>query len=201
MPLRLGRVPGTGSLRPPKRPPSPLLGEKLFSEAVYDASLCGQAAEQSTPLIGSVNTITPNQRAVLACEVMRGQLTTAGNPAEYIAQLAEPRRSEVAALDALIRKTAPKLAPFIHSGMLAYGPWRFKYPSGREGDWFRIGVASNKNYISLYICATDEKGYIAERYKQQLPKANIGRSCVRFNRLSDLDQAALKKMIREGAKL
>jgi uncharacterized protein DUF1801 len=119
-------------------------------------------------------------------------------PAEYIAQLAEPRRSEVAALDALIRKTAPKLEPFIHSGMLAYGAWHYKYASGREGDWFRIGVASNKNYISLYICATDGDGYIAERYKQALPKASIGRSCVRFKRLGDLDQAVLKKMIREG---
>ena len=71
---------------------------------------------------------------------------------------------------------------------------RYKYASGREGDWFRIGVASNKNYISLYICAG------AERYKEALPKASIGRGCVRFKRLGDLDRAALKKMIRETAK-
>jgi hypothetical protein len=30
-------------------------------------------------------------------------------------------------------------------------------------------------------------------------QANIGRSCVRFKRLDDLDQASLKKLIREGA--
>lgn len=134
---------------------------------------------------------------MLAYEVMKGQLKVS-TPAQYIARLEEPRKTEVAALDALIRKTAPKLAPFVHSGVLAYGPWRYKYASGREGDWFRIGVASNKNYISLYICAGDEKGYVAERYKKALPKANIGRSCVRFKRLSDLDLAALRKMIREG---
>lgn len=129
---------------------------------------------------------------------MKGQLK-ASTPAEYLAKLDEPRKSEVVALHALIRKTAPKLAPFVHGGILAYGPWHYKYASGREGDWFRIGVASNKNYISLYICAATEKGYVAERYKEALPKANIGRSCVRFKRLSDLDLAALKKMIREGA--
>ncbi len=131
---------------------------------------------------------------------MKGQFKVSC-PAEYIAKLGEPRKTEIAALDALIRKTAPKLEPFIHSGVLAYGPWHYKYASGREGDWFRIGVASNKNYISLYICAGDEKGYIAERYKKSLPKANIGRSCVRFKRLSDLDQAALTRMIREGAEV
>ena len=129
---------------------------------------------------------------------MKGQLKVS-SPAEYITRLKEPRRSEVAALDALIRKTAPRLEPRIHIGMLAYGPWHYKYASGREGDSFRIGVASNANYISLCICACDEKGYIPERYRKALPKAKIGRACVRFKRLGDLEQAALKKMIREGA--
>jgi hypothetical protein len=106
----------------------------------------------------------------------------------------------VSALDALIRKTAPKLEPFVHSGILAYGRWHYKYESGREGDWFRIGVASNKNYISLYICAADKNGYVPEQYKDALPKANIGRACVRFKRVGDLDLVVVRKMIRHGIK-
>ena len=106
----------------------------------------------------------------------------------------------MSALDALIRKTAPRLEPFVHSGMLAYGRWHYKYDSGREGDWFRIGVASNKNYISLYISAGDKCGYIAEQYKEALPKANVGKACVRFKRLSDLDLGVVKKMIRHGVR-
>jgi len=74
---------------------------------------------------------------------MKGQLKVS-TPSEYIAKLEEPRKSEIAALDKLIRKLAPALEPFIHAGMLAYGRWHYKYPSGREGDWFRIGLASNK---------------------------------------------------------
>jgi hypothetical protein len=116
---------------------------------------------------------------------VKGQLKVS-TPAEYITKLEEPRKSEIAALDKLIRKEAPNLKPFIHSGMLAYGHWHYKYASGREGDWFRIGVASNKNCVSLYVCAMDGKGYVAE-------------SCVRFKRLSDLDEAVLAKLIREGA--
>lgn len=129
---------------------------------------------------------------------MKGQLK-ASTAAEYFAQLEEPRRADVTALDLLVRKTAPKLEPFIHNGMLAYGQWHYKYASGREGDWFRIGVASNKNYISLYISASDGDGYVAERYKESFPKASIGKGCVRFKRLSDLDQGALKRLIKEGA--
>lgn len=130
---------------------------------------------------------------------MRGQLDVR-SPKEYLARLEEPRKSDVARLDALIRKHAPKLEPFIHAGMLAYGPFRYRYPTGREGDWFRIGVASNKAYISLYACAADERGYVAERYKDKLPKANIGRSCVRFKRLSELDEKALVALIKETAR-
>ena len=130
---------------------------------------------------------------------MKGQKKVS-SPAEYIADLEEPRKTEIASLDALIRKAAPKLDPFIHIGILAYGPWHYKYDSGREGDWFRIGLASNKNYISLYVCAGDDQGYVAERYKDALPKASIGKSCVRFKRLGDVDQAVLTKMLQEGAK-
>src|ERR1035438_6495938 len=135
---------------------------------------------------------------MIVYEVMKGQLR-ASTPAEYLAQLEEPRKTEVAALDALIRKAAPKLEPFIHIGMLAYGPYHYKYESGCEGDGFRIGVASNQNYISLYVCAGGA-GMLADRYQEALPKAKIGKGCVRFKRLGDRDEAALKKLIREAAR-
>ena len=68
---------------------------------------------------------------MIAYEVMKGQLR-ASTPAEYLAQLEEPRKAEIAALDALIRKVAPKLEPFILSGMLAYGPYQIGRASCRE---------------------------------------------------------------------
>ncbi len=131
---------------------------------------------------------------------MKGQSTTARSPEEYLAELEEPRRSDLVELDALVRKTAPKLKRFLHSGMLAYGPFHYRYASGREGDWFKIGIASNARYISLYACAADERGYVAERFKKQLPKASIGKSCVRFKKLADLDLEVLKQLIKETEK-
>jgi hypothetical protein len=128
---------------------------------------------------------------------VKGQLKVS-SPAKYIAKLKEPRKSDIAALDKLIRKAVPELEPFIQIGMLAYGHMKYKYPNGREMDWFRIGMASNASYISLYVSAGDGKGYLAERFKKTLPKANIGKCCVRFKRLSDLDEAMLAKLIREG---
>ncbi len=134
---------------------------------------------------------------VLVSCVMKGQLKVA-TPAQYIAKLKEPRTSDIAALDKLIRK-ATRLKPFIQAGMLAYGHCRLKYAGGREADWFLIGLASNASYISLYVSASDAKGPVADRYKKALPKANIGKCCVRFKRLNDLDTAALSKLLAEGA--
>jgi len=127
--------------------------------------------------------------------------TAATTPEAYLEALEEPRRSEMVALDELIRATAPGLERHLDSGMLAYGRYTYRYASGRTGEWFPIGLASTKRYISLYVMAADGERYLAESFRDRLPKADIGRSCVRFKRLADVDRNALAALIREGAKL
>jgi hypothetical protein len=117
---------------------------------------------------------------------------------EYLDGLPEPRRTELRELHKLITSTAPQLKPKMWSGMIGYGSYHYRYASGREGDWFVIGLSSRKDYISVYGCLTDGKQYIAEKYKKQLPKANIGKSCIRFKRLSDIDLRVLARIIREN---
>ena len=124
----------------------------------------------------------------------------AGTPEAFIQALDEPRRSQVRELHELIRKTASDLDPYLRSGMLAYGTYRYRYDSGREGEWCRIGLASSKASISLHVLAADDSGYLAEAYTDRLPKADIGKSCVRFNRLEDVDVDVLEELIRKGAK-
>lgn len=126
---------------------------------------------------------------------------SATTPEEYLAALEEPRRTQITELHDLMRETAPQLEPHIQAGMLAYGRYHYRYASGREGDWFPIGVASQKAYISLFItAATEGHEALADSFRERLPKADIGRSCVRFKRLEDLDRVALTELIREAAK-
>jgi len=126
--------------------------------------------------------------------------TTSATPDEYIGALDEPRRGQVRALHELIRRRAPALEPHIAAGMLAYGHHHYRYASGREGDWFPIGLASQKRYISLYVNAADPaRGYLAESYRERLPRADIGRSCVRIRRIEDVDLDVLGELIERGA--
>lgn len=126
--------------------------------------------------------------------------TSAKTPEEYIDLIAEPRKTEIKKIDAFIRKTVPKLKPFIIAGMIGYGPYRYRGKSGREGEWSVIGLASQKNYISLYACGVVDGKYVAEKYKHQLAKANIGKSCIRFKKIDDLDLSVLTKILRESEK-
>ena len=129
---------------------------------------------------------------------MKGK-TNAKTHEQYIAEVEEKRRADIQALHDMVREEAPELEPTMEFGMLGYGKYHYKYKSGREGEWMKIGIANNKQYISLYSCAADEDGYVAESYRGRLPKANIGKSCVRFKRLSDLDEETLRELIRETA--
>ena len=131
---------------------------------------------------------------------MKGQLDV-NTPAEYIAAVDDKRRPDIAALDALIRTHAPKLEPVIMEGMLGYGPFHYRYSSGREGDACKLAIASNASYISLYCFAADAEGYVAERYVGRLGKANIGKSCVMFKKVADLDEKALVALIQETARM
>jgi hypothetical protein len=127
--------------------------------------------------------------------------TGPATPEEYIAGLDEPRRGELQRLHAAIRKAAPRLEPAVCAGGIGYGMYRYQYASGRTGDWPVIALASRKRYISVYVSASEGGEYIAERNKALLPKANIGRSCIRFKRLSDIDLKALEKVLKEGARV
>ena len=118
-------------------------------------------------------------------------------PEAFIAAVDDARRSDVQRLHDLVREVAPGLEPTMEFGMLGYGPIHYRYASGREGDWVKIGIAVNAKSISLHCCAADEGGYVAERFRDRLPSADIGRSCVRFKRFDDLDEDAVRDLIRE----
>lgn len=139
----------------------------------------------------------------------RGSLPTSAKPAGattlagYLASVPEPRRADLRRLHALIRKLAPRLRPAFspRSGMIGYGAYRYRYASGREGDSFHIALASQRQYISLYLCCTTGDGtYVAEKHREALRPASVGRSCIRFRRLEQLDLAALSRAIREGGR-
>ena len=121
-------------------------------------------------------------------------------PEEFLAGLEPPRRQEVEALHALFLECVPDWEPVVmESGMLGYGPYRTKYASGREVEWVRGGISPRKAAISVHIMAWDKGGYLAEQAKGDFPKAAVGKSCIRFKKLSDISLDAMRSLLTRAA--
>ncbi len=85
--------------------------------------------------------------------------------------------------------------------MIGYGRYRYRYETGREGETSMISLASRKQYISLYVFCATEGRYLAHSYVDRLPKASIGKSCVRFKRLADVDLDILEELLIEAGRI
>lgn len=121
--------------------------------------------------------------------------SNAADPDTYIAELDDVRRPQIASLDAQIRAAAPGLDRRMQSGMIAYGHYTYRYATGRTGEWFLVGLASNKQYISLYVSPLGLDPYV-----DRLPKASLGRGCIRVKRAEDLDPAVLAELVAAAAR-
>lgn len=119
---------------------------------------------------------------------------------EYFDTLPVERREPMEFLHKFVQETAPSLKPNFIYNMPGYGSFKYKNYKKEIMDWPTIALASQKNYMSLYVCAVDKGEYLAEKYKDELGKVSVGRSCIRFNKLDDLNLDVLKKIIKLAAK-
>lgn len=122
--------------------------------------------------------------------------TKAKTAKEYINFLEGDRKEDILFLDKFIKKTVPKLKPVFSYNMLGYGSFKYKNYKKEIIDWPKVSLASQKNYISIYICALEDGKYIAEKYKDTLGKVSVGRSCIRFKKLADINLKSLAHVLK-----
>ena len=118
----------------------------------------------------------------------------------YLDALPAAQRADAQRLHKLIRKTAPTLKPFLNSGMIGYGPMHVRYASGREVDWFVVGLAGRKSGLALHVMPPSDGSPMPEMRKDRFPKGDMGQSCVRFKKLSDLDEDAVVALVRAAVR-
>ena len=126
----------------------------------------------------------------------------AKTPAEYLKMIdEEPRKTEMKKIFELMKKTIPSLKPCIVSDMIGFGKVAYKTKSGCTGDWFVVGLASQKQHIAIYACVADNQQYLAEKYVDQLGKVSIGKSCIRFKKVEDLNEKGIVKLLKEAERM
>ena len=83
------------------------------------------------------------------------------------------------------------------TSIVGFGDYRYKYASGREGDWFVMGFAPRKSALTLYLMGGIHKH---PDLLKKLGKHKTGMSCLYVKRLDDVDAGALKKLIQATAR-
>jgi hypothetical protein len=81
------------------------------------------------------------------------------------------------------------------SSIIGFGSYRYKYPSGREGEWFLVGFSPRKQNLTLYIMSGFDN---YDMLLSELGKYKTGKSCLYINKLDDVDLATLRELIQQS---
>lgn len=80
--------------------------------------------------------------------------------------------------------------------IIGFGLFRYRYNTGREGDWFYTGFSPRKQNLTLYIMdGFKHKTELLDK----LGKFKTSVSCLYINKLSDVDEKILRQVIKESA--
>lgn len=134
---------------------------------------------------------------------------TKKSPDKHIASLPEGQREDMATLDKKISAAMKGASRVLWEGVfwggseqniIGYGDMSYKRSSKETVDWFMVGLAAQKNYISVYINAAEGGQYLAKKYGKKLGKVKIGSSSISFKKLDDVNLAELLKLVESAYK-
>ncbi len=81
------------------------------------------------------------------------------------------------------------------TSMVGFGKYHYKSDrSSQEGDWFHVGFSPRKQNLTLYILAWKMED---PKLLAKLGKFKKGGGCLYINRLSDIDEKVLAKLIKD----
>ena len=122
------------------------------------------------------------------------------------------RKADLRRLNDLIRAAAPGLKRYFHKGtpageagmrmrMIGYGKFRNAVKSGGTVEWPVLGVALQKNYISIYVAVTKADAPIVAAYAGKLGEKRLGRNNFSFERFDHLSAAGVSSLVAEVARI
>jgi len=118
---------------------------------------------------------------------------TGASVEDYIASRAnEQQRADCKALMSIFKRVTKHRPKMWGSSIVGYGSYHYTYESGRAGDMCLAGFAIRGRDFVVYILAEGRK---QESLLSKLGKHKMGKSCLYFKRLADLDTTVLEQLI------
>ena len=109
----------------------------------------------------------------------------------------ENRRKDCFTILELMKKITKAEPKMWGTSIVGFGIYRYKYASGREGDWFLTGFSPRKQNLTLYIMSGFNN---YDELMKKLGKCKTGGSCLYIKSLEDVDKKVLKDLITHSVK-
>ena len=125
------------------------------------------------------------------------------NPDIFFLSLPEPLRDDLERVDAVLSKVMKGHSRVLWGGtfwggseqsIIGYGDYTYQRSDKKMVDWFILGLAPQKNYNSIYINASDDDGYLIQKYADRLGKVKVRSAAVTFKHADDLDLKVLEEV-------
>jgi Domain of unknown function (DU1801) len=104
----------------------------------------------------------------------------------------EDRRKDCQTFVRIMRKAVGAPPKMWGSAIVGFGDYRYRYPNGRENDWFVAGFSPRKQDLTLYLMSGAARH---PAIMKRLGKHKTGKSCLYIKRLADVDMKALTDLI------
>ncbi len=104
------------------------------------------------------------------------------------------RRDDAAELVRLMASVTGERPEAWSGGTIGFGQYHYRYATGQEGDFFKVGFAPRKDKITLYVMS-GLRGF--EDILDRLGPHHVSKSTVHVRRLGDVDRDALIELIEE----
>jgi hypothetical protein len=113
--------------------------------------------------------------------------------ADYIASKANAQQhADCRELMALFKRVTRRTPRMWGPSIVGYGSYRYTYESGRTGEAPLAGFAIRGRELVVYVLAEDPK---QKALLSKLGKHKMGKACLYFKQLADLDKSVLEKLV------
>jgi hypothetical protein len=104
----------------------------------------------------------------------------------------EEQRADCKVLMSICRRITRQPPKMWGPSIVGFGSYRYTYESGRTGEMALAAFAIRGRELVVYIMGEEKE---QQRLLSRLGKHKMGKSCLSFKRLGDLDETVLEQLI------
>lgn len=107
----------------------------------------------------------------------------------------EKKKTDAFKILRIMKAITKKPAKMWGTSIIGFDVYHYKYESGREGDFMKVGFSPRAQNLTLYIMPGFDR---YEELLKSLGKYKTGKSCLYIKKLEDIDEQVLKTLIAES---